>query len=101
MTCVLKVFGGKVCTKVDSEYYQALMKTPFGQSDYWGNNFNDMGSAMVSLHYFKHLLMAIINAKRRSHVVVCQMTLFALIVVNNWFEIVDGMVAVPIAILIQ
>ena len=30
----------------------------------------------------------------RSEVLDWQMTLFALVVVNNWFEIVDGMVAV-------
>ena len=59
----IPAFGGKVY-----EGAPGLNGTSFAQSNYYCNNFNDAGSAMV--------------------------TLFELLVVNNWFVIMDGIVAV-------
>eukprot|EP00658_Telonema_sp_P-2_P029994 TRINITY_DN2272_c0_g1_i1.p1 TRINITY_DN2272_c0_g1~~TRINITY_DN2272_c0_g1_i1.p1 ORF type:complete len:905 (+),score=207.46 TRINITY_DN2272_c0_g1_i1:120-2834(+) len=67
----IQIFGGKINTDPESQYSRMLSGTDFADAQYWANNFNDLGSAMV--------------------------TLFSLIVVNNWFVIVDGMVAVTSA----
>ena len=47
----------------------ALVNSTFAESNYFANNFNDFGAAM--------------------------MTLFALLIVNNWFVIMISVVAAP------
>ena len=59
----IPAFGGKIY-----EGAHALNGTTFAESKYFANNFNDFGSAMV--------------------------TLFELLLVNNWFVIMDAGVAV-------
>ena len=53
------LFGGAINTDPASPQFAALKGSPFGASDYWANNFNDMLSGMV----------------------LC----FELLVVNNWY----------------
>jgi len=60
----VQLFGGKINTDPASPYSEPVSQTDYGSSNYYANNFNDIPSGMV--------------------------TLFELIVVNNWFEIVDG-----------
>lgn len=62
-----QIFGGRINTDPQSPYSKMLAKTDFASAGYWANNFNDMPSGMVAL--------------------------FELLVVNNWFEIVDGFTA--------
>jgi len=63
----MQVFGGVINTDPNSPYSEAVAATDFATADYYANNFNDMCSGMV--------------------------TLYELLVVNNWFEIVDGFTA--------
>lgn len=63
----MQLFGGVINTDPNSPYSARVAETDFATADYYPNNFNDMPSGMV--------------------------TLFELIVVNNWFEIVDGFTA--------
>lgn len=60
----MQLFGGVINTDPASPYSARIADTDFATADYYANNFNDMASGMV--------------------------TLFELLVVNNWFEIVDG-----------
>merc|ERR1719247_3155789 len=60
----MQLFGGVINTDPKSPYSAPLADTDYAQADYFANNFNDMPSGMV--------------------------TLFELLVVNNWFVIVDG-----------
>jgi len=60
----MQLFGGKINTDPKSPYSKPVAATDYAGADYYANNFNDMPSGMV--------------------------TLFECIVVNNWFEIVDG-----------
>jgi two pore calcium channel protein len=64
----MHIFGGLITTNPADPNYAKLNATDYGQSGYYPNNFNDMWSGFV--------------------------TLFELLVVNNWFEVVDGFVAV-------
>jgi len=64
----VELYGGKINTDPDSQESKELEGTDFDAGDYYANNFNDMGSGMI--------------------------TLFELMVVNNWFVIVEGFVAV-------
>eukprot|EP00928_Gymnodinium_smaydae_P021766 TRINITY_DN18527_c0_g1_i2.p1 TRINITY_DN18527_c0_g1~~TRINITY_DN18527_c0_g1_i2.p1 ORF type:complete len:670 (-),score=89.44 TRINITY_DN18527_c0_g1_i2:163-2172(-) len=60
----VQLFGGVINKDPDSAYFESVKDTDFAAAGYWENNFNDMPSALV--------------------------TLFELIVVNNWFVISDG-----------
>merc|ERR1719265_1903277 len=60
----MQLFGGVITTDPNSPYAKRVEGTDYAGANYYPNNFNDMPSGMV--------------------------TLFELIVVNNWFEIVDG-----------
>jgi len=62
----MQIFGGLITT--EGANFIILQNTTFGQSGYYANNFNDMPSGFV--------------------------TLFELIVVNNWFVIADGFCSV-------
>eukprot|EP00935_MAST-01C_sp_MAST-1C-sp1_P001596 g1596.t1 len=64
----MQIFGGMITTDPDNPYNAMLNATDFGGANYYPNNFNDLWSGFF--------------------------TLFELLVVNNWFEIVDGFVAV-------
>ena len=68
----LALFGGRVRTDSSSWEYQALVASGFGGSGgmtgYWAMNFNDMASGLL--------------------------TLFQLLVANNWNVFADGFVAV-------
>jgi hypothetical protein len=64
----MHVFGGLITTDTSNPLYAKLNSTDYGESGFYPNNFNDLWSGFV--------------------------TLFELLVVNNWFEIVDGFVAV-------
>jgi len=67
--CVgLEFFGGKINTDPSSPYSTLLSGTDFATANYYANNFNDLASGM--------------------------MTLFDLLIVNNWFILVDGFTAV-------
>jgi len=63
----VQIFGGVINTDPSSPYADAVAATDFGQLDYYANNFNDMASGMV--------------------------TLFELLVVNNWFVLAGGFAA--------
>lgn len=58
------LFGGLINDDPTDPHYEAVAKSSYGQADYKVNNFNDIGMGMV--------------------------TLFELLVVNNWFMIADG-----------
>lgn len=58
------LFGGLINDDPTDPNYEAVAKSSYGQADYKVNNFNDIGMGMV--------------------------TLFELLVVNNWFMIADG-----------
>jgi len=63
----LQIFGGVITTDPNSPYAAKLADSDFGKAGYYANNFNDMPSGMV--------------------------TLFELLVVNNWFVICCGYTA--------
>jgi len=63
-----QLYGGKINTDPESKYSAMLVGSMYGDSNYYANNFNDLGSGMV--------------------------TLYELLVVNNWFVIVDGFIEV-------
>ena len=44
----MALFGGKINKDPNSPYYERLVETDFAKAEYWANNFNDMGSAMVT-----------------------------------------------------
>ncbi|CAE7231508.1 TPC1 [Symbiodinium natans] len=58
------LFGGMISTNPEHPHHAAVAASSFGQAGYWANNFNDFGMGFV--------------------------TLFELLVVNNWFLIADG-----------
>ncbi|CAE7751948.1 TPC1 [Symbiodinium pilosum] len=60
----VSLFGGLIDKDPTGPHYTAVAASTFGQAGYWANNFNDFGMGFV--------------------------TLFELLVVNNWFVISDG-----------
>ncbi|GMH87273.1 hypothetical protein TL16_g10804 [Triparma laevis f. inornata] len=64
----VEIFGGLITTDTSSPYYAALKDTDYFVNNYFPNNFNDFLSSFV--------------------------TLFELMVVNNWIVICDGFTAV-------
>jgi hypothetical protein len=64
----MQIFGGLITTNPTDPNYAKLNATDYGRSGYYANNFNDMWSGFV--------------------------TLFELLVANNWFVLVDGFQAV-------
>lgn len=63
----IQLFGGLISTDPQSPFFAKVDESSFGEAGFYPNNFNDMPSAVV--------------------------TLFELLIVNNWFEISDGFVA--------
>ena len=61
-------FGGKVSSDPASPYYAVLKGMEYAANDYWSVNFNDLPASFL--------------------------TLFALLIVNNWFFFADAFVAV-------
>merc|ERR1712050_346707 len=59
-----QLFGGMINTDPQSPHSAALAASDFGKAGYYANNFNDVPSGFV--------------------------VLFELLIVNNWFVIVDG-----------
>lgn len=64
----VEFFGGKISLSPESHYYKVLEGSDYMQSKYWTHNFNDFPSGML--------------------------TLFALVIVNNWFVFVEAFVLV-------
>ena len=64
----MSLFGGLITTDPDEAQAALLAKSSFGQAGYYPNNFNDLASGFV----------------------VC----FELLVLNNWFVLAEGFVAV-------
>ncbi|CAE7642504.1 TPC1 [Symbiodinium sp. CCMP2592] len=63
----VSLFGGMISTDPGNPYHEAVAASSFGQAGYWASNFNDFGMGV--------------------------MTLFELLVGNNWTIICDGFTA--------